>query len=181
MASERDDSLTIKVSIIPEEGMERDWTIPPEAFAEGKHPLPVSGPVALHGKLYKTGEIVYLDGEISGALELTCSRCLKKFESRFDGEVSSVYMPSHGMDIEEREVELTAEDMDAQLYQGEAISLFEPVRDQIALSIPISPLCDEKCKGLCPVCGANLNETECGCELKTEDPRFAALKNIKFK
>jgi uncharacterized protein len=54
------------------------------------------------------------------------------------------------------------------------------VREQIVLALPGYPVCGEGCKGLCSVCGANLNERDCGCDRHVPDPRWAGLKNLKL-
>jgi uncharacterized protein len=53
------------------------------------------------------------------------------------------------------------------------------VRDAVLLELPLAPLCREACRGLCPVCGANLNDADCGCERTDRDPRWAALDQLK--
>ncbi len=55
------------------------------------------------------------------------------------------------------------------------------VREQLVLSLPADPVCREDCQGLCTVCGANLNERDCGCDRHVPDPRWAGLKNIKLQ
>jgi uncharacterized protein len=73
------------------------------------------------------------------------------------------------------------EDADEELFDGKVIDLEPIVREQVLLSLPMSTVCREDCKGLCPQCGQNLNEKACGCEAKFVDPRLAALKNIKLQ
>jgi uncharacterized protein len=53
------------------------------------------------------------------------------------------------------------------------------MQEQFYLSLPMKPLCSEDCKGLCPVCGTNLNRDTCNCRRDWDDPRFAALKNLQ--
>ena len=56
----------------------------------------------------------------------------------------------------------------------------EPVlRETLILSLPMAALCQPECKGLCPVCGGNRNERDCGCDVKVVDPRLAALQDLK--
>ena len=52
------------------------------------------------------------------------------------------------------------------------------LREQFQLALPMSRLCAQSCRGLCPECGANLNCTECGCQPKWEAPRLALLKGL---
>ncbi|NIP25414.1 MAG: DUF177 domain-containing protein, partial [Phycisphaerae bacterium] len=84
-------------------------------------------------------------------------------------------------DDEDEGVELTADELGLTLVEEDTISLLEPIREQILMAIPIQPLCDESCKGLCVHCGENLNATDCGCEEPQFDTRFASLKNFKVK
>ncbi len=58
------------------------------------------------------------------------------------------------------------------------VDLDLPVTADILLSLPAKHLCREDCRGLCPKCGKNLNEGECGCSLRETDPRWDALKNL---
>ena len=58
------------------------------------------------------------------------------------------------------------------------LDVIEMLREQFQLALPMKPLHDESCRGLCPICGANLNRTECGCTPKWEDPRLAPLKGL---
>ena len=63
---------------------------------------------------------------------------------------------------------------------NETIDIDELVREQVLLAVPERSLCQEDCKGLCPTCGADRNLKECGCESVEADPRWAALKNLRF-
>jgi uncharacterized protein len=74
----------------------------------------------------------------------------------------------------------SAGDAEEETYTGKVIDLDPIVREQILLELPEYPVCDEQCKGLCPVCGANLNDRECGCDRHVPDPRWAGLKNVKL-
>ena len=58
------------------------------------------------------------------------------------------------------------------------VDLIDLMREQFVLALPMKPLCEEACKGLCAVCGTNLNKTQCGCAPKWEDPRLAPLKSL---
>jgi uncharacterized protein len=72
-----------------------------------------------------------------------------------------------------------AEEADEERYHGKVIDLAPILREQILLSLPAYPVCRESCKGLCPVCGQNLNERECGCDRRVPDPRWAGLEKLK--
>jgi uncharacterized protein len=73
-----------------------------------------------------------------------------------------------------------AEAAEEDLYTGKVIDLDPILREQVLLALPGYPVCQEGCKGLCTVCGANLNERECGCDRKVPDPRWAGLAKLKL-
>lgn len=70
------------------------------------------------------------------------------------------------------------DDLDYAHHDREVVDLSGIVREYLLLSIPITTLCREDCKGLCPSCGADLNKTQCGCEREVHLSPFAALKNL---
>jgi uncharacterized protein len=55
------------------------------------------------------------------------------------------------------------------------------MHEQFVLSLPMKPLCGDGCQGLCPVCGTNLNRGTCDCKPVWEDPRLAALRELRTK
>ncbi|HYU46996.1 MAG TPA: DUF177 domain-containing protein, partial [Terriglobales bacterium] len=65
--------------------------------------------------------------------------------------------------------------------QGESLLLEDALREQVLLALPLKMVCREDCKGLCPHCGKNLNESQCSCAERLDDPRWAALKEIRDK
>jgi uncharacterized protein len=81
-----------------------------------------------------------------------------------------------GIEKIEKEIELTEEDINTIFTSYEFIDLTQIIRDYIILSIPMKPLCSDECKGICAVCGANLNKIDCGHKEKEEiDPRWEKL------
>jgi uncharacterized protein len=71
------------------------------------------------------------------------------------------------------------DDLATAFYDDEQIDLTHLIMEQFQLALPMKALCMEACKGLCPQCGTNLNTGACDCNVKWEDPRLAALKNLK--
>ena len=179
MTDSYDGLRPVKINEIPDEGVEGEWLFSPERFLAEEYPTPVSDAVKVTGKLYKTDASIFFSGRLNGVLSLACARCLTSFPLPVEEELDAVYMPKEDLKAEAGEVELNAEDMDVQFFEGEEISLFLPVRDQLSLATPIGPLCDENCKGLCPVCGKDRNVKICSCDTEKGDPRFAILKKLK--
>jgi uncharacterized protein len=77
---------------------------------------------------------------------------------------------------EEQEIE--DDDLDTAYYRDGVIDLAELVREQLYLALPMKPLCQEACRGLCSECGTNLNSGACACTHDWEDPRLAPLKAL---
>ena len=70
------------------------------------------------------------------------------------------------------------EDLDTAFYRDGVIDLRELVREQLYLQLPMKPLCQPECRGLCPSCGANRNVVACTCAQRPPDPRLAALRDL---
>jgi uncharacterized protein len=64
-------------------------------------------------------------------------------------------------------------------FWNDEIDLGQLMKEQFYLALPMKPLCRDECRGLCALCGANLNRGTCGCVAAWEDPRFAALRALK--
>jgi uncharacterized protein len=111
--------------------------------------------------------------------EVDCDRCLKSVEVPISTSFDVKYAPASRINDEEAH-ELAEDDLALSFFEGEMIDIDELVREQVLLSLPSRALCNDDCKGLCPVCGADKNAVDsCGCETTEIDPRWAALKNLK--
>jgi uncharacterized protein len=84
-------------------------------------------------------------------------------------------------DSEHQEVELSAEDMGIVYFQGEKINLKDTIQEQVVMEFPLRALCKQDCKGLCPKCGADLNEDLCDCDRRSSPGKFDVLKNLKLE
>src|SRR5262249_22775647 len=119
-----------------------------------------------------------LDGRVQATLELPCSRCLDPFRWPVDEPFELTYQPRPAA-VAAQEREIADEDFSAAVYDDDQIDLEQLIRERFEMSLPMKPLCSDDCKGLCSVCGANLNRGTCSCKTDWEDPRFAALKQLK--
>ncbi len=176
----REIPLKVKVLDVPDEGAKREWTLPVEFFDKGLIPFSVTRPVEVVVSLLRVGETVNVDGHVSCALGLECSRCLKHFELLVEDGLKAVFMGRPVGGQTGNEVEINDGDIDVQFYDGEELDIYGPLHDLLVLAVPMRPLCREGCEGLCPVCGKDLNSGNCGCPQTVEDPRFSALKQLKF-
>ena len=117
-------------------------------------------------------------GHLTGAFELTCSRCLEPFTMAIAADFDLRYVPRLE-NAGEGEKEVEEDDLATAFYENDEIDLSQLVMEQFQLALPMKPLCKEACKGLCPQCGTNLNTGTCDCSQKWEDPRLAVLRAMK--
>ncbi len=136
-------------------------------------------PPHVAGKVDRSGHEVRLSGTIRTRAEVDCDRCLKAVSVPVETSFAVTYVPATDY-AEGDTAELQAEDLNVSVFENETIDVDELVREQVFLALPTRALCTEECKGLCPVCGADRNTNPCECEAGETDPRWNALKDIKF-
>lgn len=126
------------------------------------------------------GDVINVDGEFTTTVRTACSRCLEDAEVPLTipvdehWPVDDVQHPNRPPD-EGAELETVIGSI-VHLDQGRPIlDLDELMRQLIVAEMPIRVLCEEECQGLCPTCGANLNEEECRCEDVPQNTPLAAL------
>lgn len=130
--------------------------------------LDIIGTVRTEGRMSNAGDVLLLEATMSTQVRRTCGRCLKEFTAVTKAEVVEKFYPASAENIEQ----------DAFVYDSDVIEITEPLREGLLLAEPLQALCSPDCRGLCPVCGANLNDGDCGCDRFTVDPRLAALKQF---
>jgi uncharacterized protein len=138
----------------------------------------VDRPVTLAFDIHKDKQQFRLAGGVQTTLRLPCSRCLEPFDWAVDAIFDLRYQP-HAENRGEGERQIEEDDMTTAFYEHDEIDLGQLMTEQFYLSLPMKPLCNETCKGLCPVCGTNRNKAVCTCDTSWEDPRLAVLKALK--
>jgi DUF177 domain-containing protein len=112
------------------------------------------------------GDALVATGSVRAAWAGECRRCLGEAHGEVVSSVRELF--ERGSDGEE-----------TYPIEGDQVDVEPLVRDAVLLELPLAPLCREACAGLCPVCGANRNDTDCGHEPDDRDPRWAALDQLK--
>jgi len=155
-----------------------DYTWPASALDTREDEFDVVEPIRLELEVQKAGgDRFRLVGRARTTLEVACSRCLEPFRVPVDVPFDLSYLPqTDNAGLPEHEIK--DEDLSTSFYRGEAIDLGELLREQFYLALPMKPLHDENCRGLCPQCGTNLNRETCNCKPAWEDPRLAGLKAL---
>jgi uncharacterized protein len=113
-------------------------------------------------------------------VDLVCARCLEPVSRDVARKFDLLYRPQ-GADAGKEELSVTAAEAEVGYYQGEGLLLEDVLREQMLLALPLRVICKEECRGLCPHCGKNLNVEQCSCAEPLEDPRWAALREIREK
>lgn len=127
------------------------------------------GPVTAEGSLVYTGVCYRVQGTVKAVKHFACDRCLADCRQEQAHEFMEEYRS--GEDGADKSAE-------AEIFTGESIDITGLVRDTLLASQSLSNLCRPDCEGLCPVCGKNLNEGDCGCDRFVPDPRLAALQGL---
>jgi uncharacterized protein len=125
--------------------------------------------LAVGGRVENRAGVVTLRYQISGRMPYRCDRCLMQTEQAVDRQFVHTVV---------KELEDEALDDVFIVAPDGSLDLDEIAASDLQLSLPQVLLCREDCKGLCPVCGADLNQTSCGCQKKTSDPRLAILRTL---
>lgn len=129
--------------------------------------------ISLH--IYNEDGYLHVKGHTEVALTAPCDRCLTETKVTFPVNIDEEY--------EIRGNLITLDDDAAPYFTGESLDAEKLLHDSVLSSMPSKVLCKEDCKGLCPVCGQNLNERDCGCDRTVGDPRMEKFKELfeKFK
>ncbi|MDR3569184.1 MAG: DUF177 domain-containing protein [Syntrophobacteraceae bacterium] len=175
--------MRVRVDEIPESGRSLSFYWDQETLArflpEGDpFGLKLSSPVSVVLFLDRRTDHVRITGTITGTLEVACHRCLEPFTFPLDERVD-IYLVTDKPGERGDEVELQAEELFHEFFDGEVIDVDILVVEQIFLALPVKVLCSEECKGICPGCGANLNEEACRCKSGASRSPFAGLAVVK--
>ncbi len=138
----------------------------------------VNGDVTATGRVSNEDTITVIEADVTAPVLIDCSRCLEEISSAESVSFRTAFV-SNDEFTEDQEIELDLQDLELSFADDDEVDLVEVIREQIVLALPSRPLCREDCKGLCNICGGNLNKTECDCTTEETDPRWAALKDLK--
>jgi len=131
----------------------------------GLDPAEWSGPVRADLAVDKNGERVVVRGTLSSTASVECVRCLKSFPMPVSTPIE-VFAERAGTGSRREEQELERDRYMA-FHDGRHLDLGEEAHDALLLEVPMAPRCREDCRGLCPRCGADLNEGPCDCSVTT--------------
>jgi uncharacterized protein len=168
--------VRVSVSDIPEEGLSIDFHGKESAW-EGLEGMDMASLPAGRLFLEKRGLDVFLRGQFTVAVRLPCGRCLEGFTFPLDLTFRHTLRPLDRELREVREVELVRDDLEYGCYEGDVVQLDRLIEEHLLLSLPMKALCRDDCLGICPRCGANRNDKDCGCSTRVGRGPFDALKD----
>lgn len=143
----------------------------PEVLEENRDVLQFST-VQFSGEARYTAGLVEVKGTIQFKAAFTCARCLQTFEQAYEVPFFERFVRANdGLVMDEGEERIHK-------IPNESFDITPYCKEEIFLGLPYIPICNPECKGLCPQCGSNLNEHECGCNTERIDPRFADLAKL---
>ena len=133
-------------------------------------------PVKYKLGISKVNKDLLADLSIEYTVEKPCDRCLKLARESVVTRYQAKLVDESCKDILEDEEDLS----EYEYMEKNRIEIDRLAREVVVISLPMKSLCDENCEGLCPVCGIDLNNSECDCEKAQVDPRLDILKGLKL-
>jgi uncharacterized protein len=125
---------------------------------------------------------VYARGDLKALVTVPCASCLGPALVQIATPLRMTFVADAEDAAPTEGSHDPLDDTEVTIHDGQTVELSPVIRDQIILGLPMSPKCRDNCAGLCPTCGQNRNERDCGHEPPhLQDPRFAALKNLKLE
>lgn len=121
--------------------------------------IEIAEPIHLNLQVTNTEDMYLVTGKMDAKLVFKCDRCLTKFEEAMEIDFIKEFLK---------------EEMESENY----LDISDSILEHIILELPMKTICDEECKGLCLICGQDLNEEDCGCERFIPDPRLAKLEEF---
>ncbi len=128
-------------------------------------------------RLLRTRRGVLVSCSLGAELELTCSRCLSRFRHPLKIKFEEEFLPT--IDVTSGVPLPQQEDAAFMIDDHHTLDLMDAVREYALMAVPMKPLCKTSCAGLCPTCGANLNNGSCGCPAQATDPRWSQLSKLR--
>ena len=128
-------------------------------------------------KLMRTDHGILVKGTLNTESELTCSRCITLFDCPLTLDIEEEYLPITDI-ISGTPLPVPDDPGSFTIDERNILDLTEAIRQYTLLAIPMKPLCDKECAGLCQSCGHNLNQGRCQCAGQVIDPRWSELTKL---
>lgn len=140
--------MRVAIAEIPEEGLRLTERIDSASLGLETSDLNFEGPVVVSAFFQTHDDDLVVAVEAEGVLAPVCARCLRRFQQPYQGVFQ----------------------LGIEIHRRKTIDVTDDIRQEIVLSYPMSWLCHQDCRGLCPSCGSNLNEGPCACPQQSSAP-----------
>ncbi len=158
---------------------------PVDFGGQGMALVPTGSELVLDLRLESVMEGVLVSGTVRASMTGECGRCLEPFHMPFTVDVQELYRyPESGPysgSFRGANPDVSDDDDELPLLVADLIDLEPVLRDALVLELPMTPLCDDDCPGLCPGCGEPLAELPNNHSHDTVDPRWAALAGLRMQ
>lgn len=124
---------------------------------------------------------VVVQGFLRTGVRLACDRCLADYDFPVDADFHLVLEVPTDESWHIKELECSGTDLDTVLLSEPVVDFWDILRQQLYLSLPDKLICSPQCRGLCPICGIDLNTGECSCVPEIKESPFAVLAALKKK
>lgn len=165
----------------PGESLASAGTLGVSAYRVGEKELELPSGISYDVVLTNAGDGILVTGLVRAHAAGACDRCLDPASVEIAGEIEEYYLFRAPEDAAEGDDDFEL------LPEDRVIDLAGPIMDAVVMDTPFVVLCQPECAGLCPTCGANLNEGDCGCAeaaeeawVASDENPFAALRNLKL-
>jgi len=163
------------------------WVAQQLADSRGDGAPDLAGEARCEVRAQRLGANLHLEGELSGSLDLACSRCLTRYRGPIRERFRLVLEPAgdrvpadpEGAAALDQEGLYLADELESGWYRGPEIQLDRFVGEMLSLSVPVQPLCRDDCRGLCPRCGVDQNLERCSCAEARPPSPFAVLAKLR--
>jgi len=135
--------MKINVSEIPPQGLHLSEVTSSQEWDLNSQDITYTGDIKLEADVQRIGNNVNVHVKVYTERDVRCVRCLEKFHQTFSEEFNFNYLISD---------------------ENQILDITERVREELILNFPLKPLCRKDCKGICPICGKNLNYESCECK-----------------
>lgn len=144
-----------------------------ESIAAAGEEIKCLEPWRIQGQISNVGgAVLEFSGTVDTQIAMACDRCMKPVTVPLHIVIEQRFAKDQASDASDQE------EWDILPIENDRIDLDETILHEVQLGVPMKVLCKEECKGLCPICGQDLNEGQCDCEDESGDPRWEALKGL---
>jgi uncharacterized protein len=163
--------LKLNIANILEGHVEHKVTVKPSELDLDEQVF--QSPVDILFEIEKINRNIFINLHIKTKLNLICDRCAEPFAADLDDSLKLLY--TYDPELYDKD----DEDVIVINRTATEIDFKEPVRQTMAIAVPIKQLCSDNCQGLCAFCGTNLNIGSCDCRHQEIDPRWEKLRDLE--